>query len=84
MQCGASVTWLGLGLGLGIGARVSGVRVGGAVRRVGHLGRDGQRGEGARLALELLPECVDVVEVDVRIADAVHKVAWVGLGLGLG
>ena len=54
------------------------------MRRVGHLGRDGQRGEGARLALELLPECVDVVEVDVRIADAVHKVAWVGLGLGLG
>ena len=55
MHCGASVTWLGLGLGLGIGARVSGVRVGGALRRVGHLGRDGERGEGARLARELLP-----------------------------
>ena len=51
-------------------------RVGVGVRvRVGHLRRDGQRGEGPRLARELLAQRVDVVEVDVRIADAMHEVA---------
>jgi len=51
-------------------------RVGVGVRvRVGHLRRDGQRGEGPRLARELLAQRVDMVEVDVRIADAMHEVA---------
>mmetsp|Transcript_1744 Transcript_1744/g.4928 ORF Transcript_1744/g.4928 Transcript_1744/m.4928 type:complete len:430 (+) Transcript_1744:290-1579(+) len=40
-----------------------------------HLRVDGERGERARRALELHLESVDMVEVNVRIADRVHKAA---------
>ena len=42
----------------------------GFVRRV-----DGERGERARFPLQLLPEGVDVVDVDVRVANGVDELA---------
>lgn len=42
---------------------------------VGLIGVDGKGREGSRLALELLPERVHVVDVDVGVADGVDEVS---------